>query len=153
MEVSNYFSWLWKNTFIDYPTNDPFGKKVDIVSYPQPTSFNVSIYSKRIEYIKSYIHENNKNMYVIIIKENNRNKIISKLIDVINKNKNKCINIFIENIMNINIFSHFPKIWYKNNVYLEIYRGNILFGYIKIKYVNYDFIINKEYNKYKTIIF
>lgn len=48
--------------------------------------------------------------------------------------------------------SYFPRIWYKGNIYIEVVNKNIIFGYIRILYRDYDFIMNKEYNNYNTII-
>lgn len=152
LDVSEYFSWLWKFTYIDYPENDPFGKSVKIVTYPKPLPFNCAKYSKSIRLIKSFFFKSKENIYTLIIKERNKNIILSKLIDIINNNTRKTVNMFYENILYVNFLSYFHKVWYNGNNYLELYNQQIVFGYIKIIQVNYDFIQNKEYTHYNTIL-
>lgn len=141
-----------KETFIDNPNNDYFGKNVDIVEYPKNELFDSSSYTKRIEYIKSFIDDNLPKLYLYIIKENRYYSIVTKLKDILNENYYKSVNLFVENVIFSNIISYFPKIWYKGKIYLEIVLNNIIYGYIRILYVEYDFIMNKEYNKYNTLL-
>lgn len=152
LEISSYFGWFHKKTYIDYPKNDYFGKNVSIVKYPPNVIFNISMYIKRIKHIKININDSKSKVYIVIKSNSNHNYIVSYLINILNSYQDKSIYLFVENVMFCTYISYFPKIWYNGSVYLEIYKENIIYGYIKIIYVNYDFIRNKEYNKYNHVM-
>lgn len=73
------------------------------------------------------------------------------MIDIITKNKNKTMNILYQNLLHINFFSYFPKIWYNGNIYLELYKDNEIYGYIKMIYIDNNFKINEKYKRNEII--
>lgn len=114
--------------------------------------FYANKFRKSIKTIKSFISNIKSNIYIIIKQESKNNFILSKFIDILKINQDKSVNMFVEYVLYINHISFFPRIWYNGSIYLEIYKENIIYGYIKIIYVNYNFLKNKEYKKYSTIV-
>lgn len=55
-EVSKYFYWFKKGTYIDKPENDPFGRNVSIIPYPK---YNIIMKEKRL-ILNYYDRINNK---------------------------------------------------------------------------------------------
>lgn len=139
-------------TFIDNSKNDLFGKKIDIIQYPYPPLFNSSIYKKNIKHVQSFIRKYDKEIFIVIIKEIKNNIITSQLVDIIENNNDKSINVFVEDSLYVSYISHFPRIWYEGNIYLEVFSGNKIYGYIKIIFVKYSFMYNKVYKEYNSII-
>lgn len=152
LEISNYFGWFKIKTYIDYAFNDYFGKNVSIVEYPKNILFNSSMYVRRIEYIKSFINNSKPKIYIVIKTKSKSNFILSRFIEVLERYQHKSINLFTEYILFINYMSYFPRIWYNGSVYLEIYKENIIYGYIRIIYITCEFFKNREYNKYNPVI-
>lgn len=156
LEVSQYFGfmkWIKRNVYIDLSSNDIFGKNISIVEYPKNINFDYEKYHKEVNKVESTIKRNNKNIYIIFLKANIKVTVNKILIDLLIKNKNATVNLFAKNALHNTYLSFYPKIWYNNCKYLEIYEPNIIYGYIKLIYVNISFIINKRYEFYNTIIY
>lgn len=140
-------------TFMDLPINDIFGHNVTIIKYPQRPAFNNYYYTGEIKKVVSFINYEKPNIYIFLKQQEiNCNKILPKFLHLIKKYKGKTINIFLEYVLYRNFLSYLPKIWYNGNMYIELIQKNLIYGYIKVIYVNRSFIIHKKYKDYNTIL-
>lgn len=140
-------------TFIDLPSKDPFGINISIAAYPLNINFNYQYYTKNVYEILSFINYNYKTIFITIIKNNiNIRSVLSELIKISKHYKHRSLNLFTEYIVYNNYLSHFPRIWYNGSVYIELFSNKYIYGYVKLKYVDYNFMVNKEFEKYNSIV-
>lgn len=140
LEVSDYFSWLKKGTYVDKPENDNFGKNVPLIPYPQPTWDKTMEKKWVLEYNDAYNPNTNKHDLHAIIdlssyyKYPNEKLVIEFIHNIL---KNFPTNIQISILFQLNyehtIISPFVTVWDKNgDQYILVEQENTILGYIKI---------------------